>query len=71
MKNRNSPPPPPLDLDGHGKARTGALRVRPGWFGLAIVEEQIEDVHNRVRYWQRLKRPMVLVEGYFSDRDLT
>jgi hypothetical protein len=62
MSPRDPPPPPPLDYDGLGKARTGAIRIRPTWFGLFIIEEQIEEVRSHTIYWQRLKRPCFLKE---------
>lgn len=44
--------PPPLDYDVSGWARTGAVRVRVGLFGITILEEQLQSQDGTVK-WRR------------------
>lgn len=52
---------PPLDRNADGWANTGTIRIRTGWFGFAIAEEQYESGDGS-REWRRLFMPTVIAE---------
>ncbi|MCW5693818.1 MAG: hypothetical protein KIT48_15770, partial [Pseudolabrys sp.] len=55
--DRYPEPPPPWNADGSHE--TGRLRVRPSWFGFAVVEELVEYRDGRQR-WERIRWPQEL-----------
>jgi len=61
-KGMSGGPPPteePLDYGGSGWARTGRLRLSPGWFGFVKVEELWQS-HAGDRQWCTVRRPIQL-----------
>lgn len=57
---RANPPPPP-DRDSFGGFATGAIRMRPTLFGLAICEELYEHGDGR-REWRRAQSAIEISE---------
>lgn len=55
------PPEPPPDRDSIGGFVTGAVRVRPSFFGIAVCEELYEHGDGR-REWRRSQTAIVVSE---------
>lgn len=57
---------PPPDRASNGSFATGAIRARTGWFGFAIIEEQIQDCFG-TRFWRRIELPTLIRSPKWSE----